>query len=89
MPATDPMWEYAAAWLWSRRRNTPVNADVWDLRWRWLMRGEAGKLYRTVTAGRYRLSPMMVCGEGKNAKAMWSAADALVLKWVALSPVTT
>lgn len=43
MPATDPMWEDAAAWLWSRRRTAPVNADVWDLRWRWLMRGEAGK----------------------------------------------
>jgi hypothetical protein len=84
MPATDLMWEEASAWLWSRRRNAPVNADVWDLRWRWLMRGDAGRLYRTVTAGRYRLSPMMICGEGKNAKAMWSAEDALVLKWVAL-----
>lgn len=82
MPATDPVWEKAAAWLWSRRRNAPADADVWN--WRWLTRGEAGKLYRTVKAGRYRLLPMMICGEGKNAKTMWSAADALVLKWVAL-----
>src|SRR5690606_17597780 len=34
--------------------------------------------------GRYRLSPMLITGRGKQARAMWSARDALVLKWVSL-----
>lgn len=84
MTVADPEWQSAAGWLWRQRKRAPANADVWDLRWRWLVRGEAERLYRTVKGGRWRLSPMQVCGRGKNAKAMWSAADALVLKWVAL-----
>lgn len=41
-------------------------------------------MYRCVTAGTWRLSPMLVNGHSKEAQAMWSARDALVLKWVAL-----
>lgn len=86
---TDPTqperaWHEAAGWLWRQRRSAPVNADVWDLRWRWQLHGEVETLYRTVIAGHYRLSPMQIVGLGEDARAMWSAADALVLKWVAL-----
>jgi hypothetical protein len=41
-------------------------------------------MYRDVTAGRYQLSPMQIAGRGEDAMVMGSAADALVLKWVAL-----
>lgn len=78
------LWADAYAWLCRRRRRAPANADVWSLRWRWERRGEGERLYREVTSGQYRLSPMQVYGRGENARVMWSAADALVLKWVAL-----
>lgn len=80
----DPHWQSAADWLWRQRKHAPANADVWDLRWRWMMHGEAETLYHNVKAGRYRLSPMLIYGRGRSARAMWSAADSLVLKWVAL-----
>lgn len=46
-------------------------------------------MFDTVTDGRYRLSPMIICGRGRDARAMWSAQDALVLKWVALQVQNT
>ncbi|GME48275.1 hypothetical protein ACJ2_45030 [Pantoea sp. QMID2] len=84
MPAPESCWQRARDWLWRQRQNAPANADVSDLRWRWLTGNEGERLYRQVTAGRYRLSPMLVSGRGEDARALWSAPDALVLKWVAL-----
>lgn len=75
-------WKQAYAWLCDTRKRHPPNSDVWHLRWRWSAEGEA--LFRCVTAGRYRLSPMLITGRGQDARAIWSASDALVLKWVAL-----
>lgn len=40
--------------------------------------------FRTATQGCYHLLPMEVYGQGRSARAMWSAMDALVLKRVAL-----
>ncbi|HGN0870400.1 reverse transcriptase (RNA-dependent DNA polymerase) [Providencia alcalifaciens] len=79
---TDPDWAIAYQWLCRQRRHAPANADIWDLRWRG--ERERERLYQCVIAGEYRLSPMLVVGLERQRNAMWSARDALVLKWVSL-----
>lgn len=78
----DDYWHQAFRWLCLRRKLAPPNADVWDLRWRW--GAESQTLFKRVNSGGYRLSPMQIHGRGKHAVAMWSAMDALVLKWISL-----
>lgn len=77
------LWTEAAHWLWRQRKHSPPGADVWDLRFHWqTVRHE---LFRQVTEGRYRLKPMLCYRtRGGERLAQWSAADALVLKWLAL-----
>lgn len=83
MPAWEVAWQEAYRWLCRQRRNAPANADVWHLRFHWQREGTA--LRQCVEQGRYRLSPMQAITNGAGeALAMWSAQDALVLKWVAL-----
>ena len=79
-PALAPAqaWQLAYQWLCQRRRHYPANADIWHLRFHWPAR--ATTLFARVMAGHYRLSPMQLLG----GHAIWSAEDALVLKWVAL-----
>ncbi|MFZ4170512.1 reverse transcriptase domain-containing protein [Enterobacter ludwigii] len=74
----------AAAWRWlcEGRRHAPAQADVWHLRYHWDTQQQS--LLTTLLAGEYRLSPMLIVGQGNEQKAMWGAQDALVLKWVAL-----
>lgn len=72
----DMAWE----WLCRARKNAPPSADIWDLRLHWPE--QRGRLITQLKAGRYRLSAMWVVGKKKQA--MWTARDALVLKWVAL-----
>ncbi len=79
---TDAAWSQAYEWLCRQRRAAPPGADIWDLRWRWPHEHEL--FYQRVISGNWRLSPMLIRGRGKDARAMWSARDALVLKWVAL-----
>ncbi|HDX8594260.1 TPA: transposase [Aeromonas dhakensis] len=71
-------WQLAYQWLCQRRRHYPANADIWHLRFHWPAR--SATLFARVMAGHYRLSPMQLLG----GHAIWSAEDALVLKWVAL-----
>ncbi|CAI1689238.1 Retron-type reverse transcriptase [Serratia fonticola] len=71
----------AYQWLCDSRKNAPPNADVWDLRFRWRNRRES--LLAQLEAGAYSLRPMNVVGNQRQV--MWSAEDALVLKWVALN----
>ncbi|CAI2793932.1 Uncharacterised protein [Serratia grimesii] len=40
-----------AEWLWHQRQNAPPNADIWDVRWRWLIQGESERLYRQSPPG--------------------------------------
>lgn len=79
-PALAPAqaWQLAYQWLCQRRRHYPANADIWHLRFHWPAR--SATLFARVMAGHYRLSPMQLLG----GHAIWSAEDALVLKWVAL-----
>lgn len=77
-------WQSAYQWLCRQRMKAPPGADVWDVRFKWPAYQETW--FRQVRAGRYRLAPMLVT-RGQNGQprlAMWSALDALVLKWVAL-----
>ena len=77
-----PNWDEAYHWLCQQRKAAPVNACVWDLRWRWPKIRIS--FYQTVISGHWRLAPMSIQGRGQDAQVMWSAWDALVLKWVAL-----
>jgi len=73
----DDAW----AWLCESRKTAPANADIWHLRQRWPACREA--FLRKLQSGEHHLSPMLVVGTRRQV--MWSAEDALALKWVALS----
>ncbi|AKG72464.1 transposase [Serratia fonticola] len=75
-------WEQAYRWLCQRRQHAPVNADIWDLRFRWPQ--QQVRWLNRVLAGEYRLSPMQVYRRRHRCWVQWSAHDALVLKWVAM-----
>lgn len=82
--AADTLDE-AWSWLCRSRENAPDHADIWALRHRWAQTRDA--LIAQLVSGEYRLTPMLITGRGrkkKEAQALWSARDALVLKWVAL-----
>jgi hypothetical protein len=69
-------------WLCKQRRHAPADADIWHLRWQWPHLSRT--LYQKVVSGQHRLKPLLVCRSSTDRLAMWSATDALVLKWVAL-----
>lgn len=73
----DTAWN----WLCQTRKRAPADADIWDMRFHWSSRQAA--LLAQLQTGAYRLSPMQVVGQQRHV--MWSAEDALVLKWVALA----
>ncbi|CAI1730850.1 Retron-type reverse transcriptase [Serratia fonticola] len=78
----------AQAWQWlcEQRTAAPDNADVWHIRWEKLNTGEGWltALTHQLLRGDYRLTPLQLQGQNESRKAVWSAQDALVLKWVAL-----
>jgi len=76
--SVEHAWQQAYEWVCMRRRHYPNNADIWHLRFHWPTLSSA--LLTLVLDGDYRLSAMQVVGK----HAIWSAQDALVLKWVAL-----
>lgn len=80
----------AQAWQWQwqceQRARAPDNADIWHIRWEHLNTGEGGltALMHQLLRGDYRLTLLQLQGQNESRKAVWSAQDALVLKWVAL-----
>ncbi len=82
LPRASEHLETAWHWLCERRQHAPAQADVWHLRHHWAVQQQ--RLLATLLAGEYRLSPMLIVGQKGEQKALWSAQDALVLKWVAL-----
>lgn len=76
--SAEQAWEQAWHWLCQRRRHHPANADIWHLRFHWARLGPC--IWQRLQAGDYRLQPMQRHGQ----LILWSAQDALVLKWVAL-----
>lgn len=74
--------EEAFRWCCRQRKNAPADADIWHLWFHW--QEIKPELLAQLEGNRYRLSAMQVVGRGKDRLAMWSAQDALVLKWVAI-----
>lgn len=83
----DPLWQIAYDWLCERRSHYPHNCDIWDVRWRWNhpVHRERDTLYQLIQTRKYHLSPMQLCRTKSGEQhVIWSARDALVLKWVSL-----
>jgi RNA-directed DNA polymerase len=66
-------------WLCHQRRDWPADADIWDLRFRWLTERRA--VQQALHRGEYRFEPLsrMTKADGEVLH-VWSARDALVLK---------
>ncbi len=84
----DVLWEVAWNWLIKQRKKAPHNADIWHLRHH--AATLLPRIQQQVQDGTYRLSPMQTVnctapGHETGMAVMWSAADALVLKWSALT----
>ncbi|ELD18026.1 hypothetical protein RCU74_12715 [Escherichia coli] len=74
--------ESAQAWLFRQRRRASHNADIWDLRF--YRDTYLKRIWQQVDNGEYRLLPPQLIRTGKqNDIVLWSAADVLVMKWVA------
>lgn len=81
---SQPRLETAWKWLCDSRKHFPSDADVWHL----IFHREQllPEIMTTLRGGRYRLSPMEVVTKGNGEEiALWSAADALVLKLLTLT----
>ncbi len=74
--ALDAAWD----WLCAARKSAPADADIWDLRFHW--ETTRTDFLQQLQTGKYRLSPMRVTG--RNQRMMWTARDALALKWLAV-----
>jgi len=76
----------ATAWQWlcDSRKGFPPNADIWHLRFH--RHSLLPRIHDDIKAGRYRFNPMQIvtCANGEEI-ALWSAADAYVLKLLTLT----
>ncbi|HHQ6539698.1 TPA: reverse transcriptase domain-containing protein [Serratia fonticola] len=75
-------WEQTYRWLVHQRRHAPENADIWHVRFHWQTLD--AQLWQTVIQGHCRFTPMQHIDTQHGAVVMWSAIDALVLKWLTL-----
>lgn len=75
--------ELALAWLLRQRCQASHKADIWDLRFHRDIYLE--RIWRQVDNGEYRMLPPQLIRTGKQDDiVLWSATDAIVMKWVAL-----
>lgn len=66
-------------WLCKTRCHFPPDADIWHLRFHW--QRERARILVALNAGTYRFSAMrLVTTAGGEKRAVWDAADALVLR---------
>lgn len=73
----------AYEWLCKSRRRFPANADVWHLRFHWST--ERARILRSLLAGTYRFQPLTLVSRADGSQvAVWSSADALVIKCLSL-----
>ena len=73
----------AIDWIYRQRRRASHNADIWHLRFHREKYPE--RIWQQVDNGEYRLLPPQLIRTGKQDDiVLWSAADAMVMKWVAL-----
>ncbi|MEO5344082.1 MAG: hypothetical protein H7842_12235 [Gammaproteobacteria bacterium SHHR-1] len=74
----------AYAWLCAQRRHHPANADVWGFRFH--AASGLPLIASALARGSYRFSPMQVVSRTDHTEVpLWSAADALVQKALALT----
>lgn len=80
---SEAQLDTAFSWLKSQRKGFPADADIWHLWLHWPE--EKARILRELNADRYQFSPaqLMRNREGKY-HAIWSAADALVIKCMAM-----
>jgi RNA-directed DNA polymerase len=81
---TEATLDTTYSWLCKQRRNFPVNADIWHLRFHWhTIRGE---LLQTLHKQDYTFMPLSVVtkADGETLH-LWSSHDTLVLKMLALA----
>ncbi|HFQ8557008.1 TPA: transposase, partial [Escherichia coli] len=75
--------EVAAEWIYRQRRRASHNADIWHLRFHREKYPE--RIWQQEDNGEYRLLPPQLIRTGKQDDiVLWSAADAMVMKWVAM-----
>lgn len=80
---TEHQRDVALAWLFRQRRRASHNADIWHLRYH--REKYLNHIWQQVDNCEYRLLPPQLIRTGKQDDiVLWSAADALVMKWVAL-----
>jgi RNA-directed DNA polymerase len=81
---TEATLDTAYSWLCKQRRNFPVNADIWHLRFHWhTIRGE---LLQTLNKQDYTFMPLSVVTKADGERLhLWSSQDALVLKMLAMA----
>ncbi|EGZ4409823.1 hypothetical protein ACS34_004964 [Salmonella enterica subsp. enterica serovar Poona] len=73
----------AYTWLCKSRRRFPANADLWHLRFHW--NTERARILRSLHAGTYRFQPLSLVSRADGSQvAVWSSADALVIKCLTL-----
>ncbi|WP_432464642.1 reverse transcriptase domain-containing protein [Agarivorans sp. QJM3NY_33] len=83
-PLTAPA-SVATAWHWlcESRKNFPANADIWHLRFH--RQRLLPEILAWLDEGQYRFSPMQIVTRANGEPlALWSAADAFVLKLLTL-----
>ncbi|NKB87178.1 MAG: reverse transcriptase [Acidobacteria bacterium] len=82
--ASDEVIAAAFEWLCKRRKNYPAQADVWALRHDWDR--QRARIQTELRASTYRLSSVqrITTHEGETLH-VWRAADALVLKALAIA----
>jgi RNA-directed DNA polymerase len=80
--ASDTVLDKAYQWLCKARLKYSPNSDVWDLRFHWDQQKPI--IQQQLLAGTYTLGSMIRHEIDGEIKTFWGAADALVLKAIAL-----
>lgn len=85
---TDTLLREACLWLYRQRQHYPADADIWHLRFH--REALFPQILKSLNTGTWQFSPLSLVRKANgDTVAIWSAADALVLKCLTLllSPV--
>ncbi|EBS8365466.1 hypothetical protein JYY36_002935 [Salmonella enterica subsp. diarizonae serovar 50:z:-] len=85
---TDTLLREACLWLYRQRQHYPADADIWHLRFH--RETLFPQILKSLNTGTWQFSPLSLVRKANgDTVAIWSAADALVLKCLTLllSPV--
>ena len=80
---SEALLDTAFIWLKKQRKYFPADADIWHLWLHWPE--EKWRILREVNTDRYNFSPVqLICNRKGECHAIWSAADALVIRCIAI-----